>query len=175
MAFETQSPQGRLHGEGGGVMCKMCRGFGVDDYIDDVRATIETFGWALQYVESEVDRDGIHPAFCYTVGLTDLGSPEIVVTGRGPRESSMILNALGTSVASGMLEIESGIGCAAAGFDLLAIDVPDCADILYVASDVYGTGRFSAVQAVWRDLEGALPWEGIPSTVVQPLLGPVPF
>ncbi|OZF02252.1 DUF4262 domain-containing protein [Rhodococcus sp. 15-2388-1-1a] len=155
-------------------MCKMCQGFGVDEYIGDVRRTMEQFGWALQYVESEVDRDGIHPAFCYTVGLTDFGSPEIVLTGRGPTESSRILNALGASVASGMLELEAGIGCSAAGFEIFTIDVPDCADILYTASDVYGTGCFSAVQAVWKDLEGALPWEGIPSTMVQPVLGPVP-
>ncbi|KAA0926346.1 MULTISPECIES: DUF4262 domain-containing protein [unclassified Rhodococcus (in: high G+C Gram-positive bacteria)] len=155
-------------------MCKMCQGHSVDEYIEGVIRTIDRCGWALQYVESEVDPDGIHPAFCYTVGLTNFGSPEIVLTGRGPHESSRILNSLGASVVSGMLELESGIGCTAAGFDLFTIDVPDCADILYTASDVYGQGCFSAVQAVWKDLEGALPWEGIPSTVVQPILGPVP-
>lgn len=153
----------------------MCQGLSLDEYIRDVKRSIEEFGWALQYVESEVDLDGIHPAFCYTVGLTDFGSPEIVVTGRGPQESSRILNALGTSVASGMLEIEAGMGCSAAGFELFTIDVPACADILYAASDVYGTGRFGAVQVVWRDLEGSLPWEGIPSTVVQPIFGPMPL
>ncbi len=153
----------------------MCQGLSLDEYIRDLKRTIDTFGWALQYVESEVDRDGIHPAFCYTVGLTGFGSPEIVMTGRGPGESSRILNALGTSVAAGMLELESGIGCTAAGFELFTIDVPDCGDILYSASDVYGKGCFGAVQAVWKDLDGFLPWEGIPSTVVQPVFGPVPL
>ncbi|QII06207.1 DUF4262 domain-containing protein [Rhodococcoides fascians A25f] len=155
-------------------MCRMCDGYGVDEYIGDVKSAIDRFGWALQYVESEVDRDGIHPAFCYTVGLTGFGSPEIVVTGRDPNESSRILNALGTSVASGLLEVEAGIGCWAAGFELFTIDVPDCVDILHAASDVYGKGCFSAVQAVWKDCDGSLPWEGIPSTVVQPVLGPLP-
>lgn len=152
----------------------MCQGRSADEYVQDLKRSIDEFGWALQYVESEVDRYGIHPAFCYTVGLTDLGSPEIVVTGRGPQESSRILNSLGSFVASGLLDIEAGMGCSAAGFELFTIDVPDCADILHAASDVYGNGRFGAVQTVWRDLDGSLPWEGIPSIVVQPIFGPIP-
>ncbi|MFI8566008.1 DUF4262 domain-containing protein [Rhodococcus sp. NPDC078407] len=152
----------------------MCEGSSIYEYIGEVESAIDRFGWALQYVESEVDRDGIHPAFCYTVGLTGYGSPEIVVTGRDPNESSRILNALGASVASGTLEAEAGLACWAAGFELFTIDVPDCAEILHAASDVYGKGCFSAVQAVWKDVEGSLPWEGMPSTVVQPVLGPLP-
>jgi len=40
---------------------------------------------------------------------------------------------------------------------------------------LYGPADVSAVQAVWADCQGLMPWEAeISSTIVQPLLGPPP-
>jgi hypothetical protein len=48
---------------------------------DHLRGLITTFGWAVQGVE----RDGVHPPWAYTVGLTPHLRPELVVTGTGRR------------------------------------------------------------------------------------------
>jgi hypothetical protein len=38
---------------------------------------VQAYGWAIQYVESE------NRPFAYTVGLTDRGLPELLMTGTG--------------------------------------------------------------------------------------------
>ena len=59
-----------------------------DDYLDLVREKIARFGWATQHVE----RDGIHPPWSYTVGLTELDEPELVVTGLPMERASALLH-----------------------------------------------------------------------------------
>jgi hypothetical protein len=41
------------------------------DYAEHMRRLIATYGWAVQGVE----RDGIHPPWAYTVGLTSHRRP----------------------------------------------------------------------------------------------------
>ena len=128
-------------------MCAMCEGQSVEDYVADVEGLIERYGWALQYVSSVVpvddrntefwdndwpDRgyDGgeIVPAFCYTVGLTDHGLPEIVVTGRSAGESASLLNALARRILLEGQRFEAGSECDAAGLSLSFVDVVECRD-----------------------------------------------
>ncbi len=54
-------------------MCWLCDHPGATelDYQDHLRQLIGTFGWAVQGVE----RDGIHPPWAYTVGLTPHRGP----------------------------------------------------------------------------------------------------
>jgi hypothetical protein len=59
-----------------------------DDYLDVLREIINGHGWAVQYVEGE-DRP-----FAYTVGLTDLGLPELLITGLPPRTAKRLLNSI---------------------------------------------------------------------------------
>ena len=59
-----------------------------DDYLDILREIIDGHGWAIQYVESE------NRPFAYTVGLTDLGLPELLMTGLPPRTSGRLLNSI---------------------------------------------------------------------------------
>ena len=60
------------------------------DYQDHLRQLIDTFGWAVQGVE----RDGIHPPWAYTVGLTPHRRPELVITGMGLTRATQVLNGV---------------------------------------------------------------------------------
>ncbi|MFC9789778.1 DUF4262 domain-containing protein [Rhodococcus sp. NPDC127528] len=136
--------------------------------------TIDRCGWALQYVESAVDDQGIHPAFCYTVGLTEVDCPEVVVTGRVADQSAAVLNELGERLWGGD-PLRPGERIFAGGLDLFLVEVRECESWLLGAVGLYGQGQVSALQAVWADCQGKLPWEGpAGSTIVQPLLGPPP-
>src|ERR1700749_5362126 len=60
------------------------------DYNDYLRGLINVRGWAVQGVE----RDGIHPPWAYTVGLTPRRRPELVVTGMGLTRATQVLNGV---------------------------------------------------------------------------------
>src|ERR1700722_3994273 len=55
-----------------------------------MRELITTYGWAVQGVE----RDGIHPPWAYTVGLTEHQRPELVITGIGLTRATGVLNGV---------------------------------------------------------------------------------
>lgn len=146
-----------------------------------MRRMIERYGWALQYVESAVDERGVHPAFCYTVGLTAKGRPELVITGRVADQSAEVLGELAAWTKDGP-RLTPGDTYTAGGLDVCLVEVRECEDWLLRAVDLYGR-RVRALQAVWTDCAGLLPWEGAMGSVsgwtgvaavVQPLLGPPP-
>ena len=62
-------------------MCWICDHPGATerDYTEHMLRLITAHGWAVQGVE----RDGIHPPWAYTVGLTAHRRPELVITGMG--------------------------------------------------------------------------------------------
>jgi len=61
-----------------------------DDYLEHLRSMVSWHGWAIQGVE----RDGIHPPWAYTVGLTRMGKPELVVTGMPITRAARLLNEM---------------------------------------------------------------------------------
>ena len=73
-------------------MCWLCDHPGATelDYQDHLRRLIATFGWVVQGVE----RDGIHPPWAYTVGLTPHRRPELVITGMGLTRATQVLNGV---------------------------------------------------------------------------------
>ncbi|TQF68240.1 DUF4262 domain-containing protein [Rhodococcus spelaei] len=155
-------------------MCEICDGMTPEQARRAMLHTIDRCGWALQYVESAIDDRGVHPAFCYTVGLTEIDCPEVVLTGRVADQSAVVLNELGHRMWHGD-HLEPGERISAGGLDLFLVQVRECESWLLSAVGLYGQGQVSAVQAVWADCQGRLPWEGaISSTIVQPLLGPPP-
>src|SRR5690242_21847847 len=58
------------------------------DYNNFLQGLIDVHGWAVQGVE----RDGIHPPWAYTVGLTPHRRPELVITGMGLTRATEVLN-----------------------------------------------------------------------------------
>jgi len=60
-----------------------------DEYLDVLRETIRDHGWAVHFVESE------RRPFAYTIGLHDMGLPELLVTGMQAQISVRLLNVIG--------------------------------------------------------------------------------
>jgi hypothetical protein len=155
-------------------MCEICEGMTPEQAHRKMLRTIDRYGWALQYVESSVDERGVHPAFCYTVGLTEIGCPEVIVTGRAADESVAVLAGLAHRLWYGD-RLGPGERLEVGGLEVCLIRAREYESWLLRAVGLYGQADVSAVQAVWADCQGLMPWEAeISSTIVQPLLGPPP-
>ena len=139
--------------------------------LDELRQLIARHGWAVRHV---VDAD---PAQCfsYTVGLTAHLHPEIVMTGLPPEVAHTFLNIAGHLVVRqhGHLAAGDETTALAEGRAFPVIAVTDTSGLTAVA-ELYGDVR--AVQVVWTDSRGHLPWdEGYANPPgSQPLLGPLP-
>ncbi len=59
-----------------------------EDYLSHMAQLMSCHGWAIQGVEG----DRVHPPGAYTVGLTDCGLPELVVTGMPIGKAMRLLN-----------------------------------------------------------------------------------
>ena len=138
------------------------------DYLTHMRDLIACHGWAVQGVE----RDGIHPAWAYTVGLTPAGRPELVVTGMSLRRATRLLN----DVASHVLHAAAprpGEQIPLLGGPLIEIvEVEEPAAHLVTAVEIYGP-RIRALQLVHADDLHRWPWEARYRGVRggQPVLG----
>jgi len=139
------------------------------DPLEELTALIARHGWAVRHV---VDPE---PAACfsYTVGLTAQLHPEIVMTGLPPQVAHAFLNNAGAVVARQHGHFAPGDRTTelteAGTFEVIA--VTDTSGLTAVQS-LYGDVR--AVQLVWTDSAGNLPWDdgyrNPPGS--QPLLGP---
>ncbi|MFC3241248.1 DUF4262 domain-containing protein [Gordonia humi] len=96
----------------------------------------------------------------YTSGLTELGRPELVVTGVEPEYAGPVLNE---AAARAVLTPDFGPGSriehlrSTNGYPLTAIGVIDTS-ALRITKLVFGQS-FVAVQLVWPDRDGRLPWD----------------
>lgn len=140
-----------------------------EDYLSRVAELKRCHGWAVQGVEG----DRFHPPWAYTVGLTDCGLPELVVTGMPIRKAARLLNiAAGHALHAPPLrhgehvELPDGIKA-----EIVRLPQPDAH--LPVALALCGP-QVRAHQLVWADGRGRWPWEvGFRGTRGgQPVLGP---
>jgi hypothetical protein len=133
-----------------------------------MRRLIDTFGWAVQGVE----RDGMHPPWAYTVGLTEHRRPELVITGMGLTQATKVLNG----VAAHLVHADAPEpGTQAALVDGRLVEIVNVAvpwAHLYTAVEFYGS-RIRALQLVHADKRGRWPWDGRYQGVRggQPVLG----
>ena len=150
-------------------MCSICDGQSYADNFAQMRERISRHGWTIQGVEGEVDKEGVHQSFAYTVGFTRHGLPEILLTGRNFDEASAVLNELGGAIRRG-LRLAPETQMTAGGFDLFLLPVVRTQDLLYSAHYLYGNRPISALQAVWADPDGNFPWEQrYPDDITQPM------
>ncbi len=124
-----------------------------EDYLDEVRDIIRGHGWAVQFVESE------KRPFAYTIGLHDLGLPELLMTGLPPRTVHRVLNSIahlmvddGTVLAPAMhIDYEDRFL-----IEVVEVEHPDVH--LKFAIALCGP-QIRALQLVWADDRGRWPWE----------------
>lgn len=142
-----------------------------DRVMEDLRAIIATHGWAVRLVAPRVGEAGV--PFAYTVGLTAQGLPEVIELGLPSDVGHRFLNLVATELTNGRrfqaptVVRDLTVGDQPVAF-LRAADTSD----LTAAAELYGS--VDALQLVWSDSTGRLPWEpGFgPGPEAQPLLGP---
>jgi len=124
----------------------------LDDYLDRVRKMIRTYGWMIQYVE-----DDKRP-FAYTIGLHQRGLPELVMTGVQPQIAARLLNSMAHLVVDHGTELQPAMHIDQAEFlmEVVEVDHPDVH--LLMAVNLYGP-KIRALQLVWADNRGRLPWD----------------
>ncbi|WP_281452005.1 DUF4262 domain-containing protein [Paenarthrobacter nitroguajacolicus] len=141
-----------------------------DPVFNQLLSLIEEHGWAVRHVCASDE-----PAFSYTVGLTAMKHPEIVMEGLPFEVAQAFLNLMGEEVKAGRRFSPGSITTdhTEPPAPIAFIASENIAGLTAVA-DVYG--KVEALQAIWSDSTGRLPWE--PSyrnaADTQPLLGPVP-
>ncbi|WP_132991658.1 DUF4262 domain-containing protein [Gordonia zhaorongruii] len=152
-------------------MCEFdSRCSGSDDLIGNALSLIARGSWAVTGVYG----DEAEPPIAYTSGLTELGRPELVITGIEPEYAGPLLNeAAARIVAAPGLRPPTTLSDlqSARGFDFAMIDVIDASQ-LKVTAMLFGQS-FQAAQLVWTDSNGRLPWDRGYSLAPdeQPLLG----
>ena len=151
-------------------MCWICDHPGATerDYTDHMRRLITAHGWAVQGVE----RDGIHPPWAYTVGLTAHRRPELVITGMGLTRATKVLNGVASHLVHAD-EPEPGTQAALRDgplVEIVRVAVPWAH--LNMAVELYGN-RIRGLQLVHADKRGNWPWDSGYQGVRggQPILG----
>ena len=120
------------------------------DYVEEVvLPTIRRAGWMLQYVEGEGQ-----PSFCYTVGLTEAGLPEIVMTGITEQDAGMLNGVAQYTLGC---EIRPGETMGLGEHVLEAVEVAHPEEHLLVAVSLYGPA-VRGLQMVRADADGHWPW-----------------
>jgi hypothetical protein len=138
-------------------------------YLHHIRHLITRHGWAVQYVGGERNR----APYAYTVGLTAAGLPELVVTGLRPERATSLLNGVAGDLLATDPPVPGSTIALAGGGEVEVVRLPHPEEHLYVALDMYGP-RVEAVQLVWADDRGRLPWHPVfrSNRGGQPVLGP---
>ena len=155
-------------------MCDMCNGMTAQESLARTRGLISRFGFTVEAVQGDVDDEGVHPAFGYTIGFTRHELPEILLTGRTTDETYEVLDQLGRGITRG-LRLVPEVGLTVARLQLFLLPVPHPERVLLTASTIYRPRPITALQAVWADAEGRMPWEQEhPDDLTQPLYCELP-
>jgi hypothetical protein len=138
-------------------------------FSQQLQALIAEHGWAVRNVGAFANA----PRFSYTVGLTALDHAELVMVGLPFEVSQAFLNLAGDMVRRGRQfqpgELTEDL---AEGGPIAIIRADDTAELTAVGQ-VYGT--VSALQLVWSDSDGYLPWDNgyANDPGAQAILGPL--
>jgi hypothetical protein len=137
----------------GPAMCWQCDhpGGTTDEYLDELYETIGEHGWAVQYVEDD------RRPFAYTIGLSRLRLPELLVTGVSSRRAARLLNRVARMVVSGDPLAPGKQITLPAGPLVEAVYVTHPDAHLSFAVAIFGPG-VTALQLVWVDERGRWPW-----------------
>lgn len=136
--------------------------------------TIGEHGWAIVGVFPAAEAEGA--PFCYTVGLTGKGLPELAIYGLDLNTGGGILNGLAQRMVD-RGELRGGErleGELEGGLPLAVIDMGDTSELAAVRR-FYGA-VLAARQIVWPDPQGRMPWEDWScSDEAQPINSNPPF
>ena len=124
------------------------------DHLDHVRTVIARYGWAVQGVR----RDGVHPPWAYTIGLTTFGQPELAATGLSPRRAADLLNGVAEHLLHAAAPSPGEQVKLVDGPLIQIVEATEPTAHLTIAVDLFGP-RIRALQVVHADDRGHWPWE----------------
>jgi len=125
----------------------------IDDFLEFLRARMACHGWTVQFVESA------RQPFAYTIGLHELGLPELLITGLGPEQSTRLLNSIGHQIVEDGDVLQPAMHIDFQGEYLLEVVEVDHPQIhLKFAARLMGP-HFRALQLVWTDDFEVFPWD----------------
>jgi hypothetical protein len=139
------------------------------EYLARMARTAHEYGWAVQGVERERSR----PPWAYTVGLTLVDLPELLITGLPLQRSAQLLNGTAAHILGGDAP-EPGEQMRLADGPLVEFVPVENSDVhLLTAVALYGP-EVRGLQMVWADDRDRWPWErGFRGRRGgQPVLGP---
>lgn len=131
----------------------------LSDYFRTLIAEIQEHRWTVQHVEGE------DWPFAYTIGLHDLGLPELLITGLQPRVAERLLNQIAHYIVDDGLRLQP-----ARQIDMRDEIMPE-ADLLMEVVKVdhpevhlkFAVALFGepvrALQLVWTDDDRCWPWD----------------
>jgi hypothetical protein len=121
-------------------------------YLDRCLAVIARAGWMVQAVAPHPGQGG--HTFCYTVGLTAAGLPEVIVAGLPVNTGHTLCNTAAQLALAG--ELRPGTTNHDIANYPLRIESAPAAPII-TAERLYGENQASAVQLIWPDPNGFYP------------------
>jgi len=125
------------------------------DQLRYVRAVLDEHCWVVVGVA----RERYRPPYSYTVGLTDHGLPEFVVTGLSPGRAAEVLNeAAANAVDRGCPPVPGGRVRLPGGRAGEVVQVAEPWVHMGVAAEMFES-RLRAFQLVYADSRGLWPWD----------------
>ncbi len=123
----------------------------IDDYFDQLRASIRKHGWFVQYIESA------RTPYAYTIGLHDWDLPELLITAVSPQRANRLLNKVAADTVRGTVLTPGQRIATPAGplLEVVKVDQPDAHLDFAVA---FGGPDIRALQLVWADGRRRWPW-----------------
>lgn len=134
-------------------MCWYCENpSDTDAGVDGLRVCVRAHGWVIKYVEDD------RRPYAYTIGLHQLGLPELLVTGvTSDRALALLDYFIEEVIADGAPKPGDLIVlCDNAMIEAVHVDHPDAH--LDLAVQLFGP-TLRALQLVWTDACGRWPWD----------------
>ncbi len=124
----------------------------------DTRANITENGWTVIAVFATAENPG--PSLAYTVGLSARGLPELAVYGLPGRVAHSLLNEVARRTVECGEALQTGERIEGVLVDDVALVAVEMSDVreLNLVREIYGSVA-AAVQVVWPNGDGLLPWE----------------
>lgn len=124
------------------------------DRLEYVRELLEAYCWIVIGVR----RERYRPPYSYTVGLTDHGKPELVLTGLPQHPAADLLNDAAARALQADVPSPGESMPLAAGPLVEVVQVAEPSVHLDVAAEFYGR-QLQARQLVYADDRGRWPWD----------------
>ena len=136
--------------------CDCCR-MGREAFLVQTEEHVRKFGQSI--ITTKGESNGHTVTFSYTVGLADVGLPEVIVFGLPGDVACSILNDVAAHARAGTLRFDAPMdNFCNLPVVLKQVAAPLVADYIIQANARAGRD-LPAVQLVWPDAQGKFPWE----------------